>query len=196
MHNKAINFCVRGILLMIGIGLYVRMIANARSTMVGIGLILLVATMMISMESIKKKKDYIFEINSTEEKIKHMSEKEFKQYIAGLYKRLGYYVEFPNKKLAKMVDFIIRSKTTTIALKCEVNQEDGLDSIKELSDSMKEYRIKQGIFICNTNYTQEMKKYAEQNKIELIGNEELVKLVEKVVRRNVKSKQKLDTQEV
>lgn len=190
------NKITRIVLLIIAALLYWRIIFRASSVGSSVGLILLAAILLAGMESMKRKRDKIFILQSDVKELSDMNRESFAEYMAELFKRLQYYVEPIRSDKGKGSDFILRKGKQVICVRCEVESPDSLISLQELGDSVSYYRTNKSMLIANGHFNEEARSFAKQNNIQLIDRDHLVNMMNQVINQTKISNKQLKAQKV
>ncbi|MGL4345044.1 MAG: restriction endonuclease [Cellulosilyticaceae bacterium] len=174
---------IRTLLLIGAIVLGYGLVMRSQSPMESIGMIVLVALLLLSMENIKRKRAKIFETHSSLECIDEMSAVDFVAYIADLYKRIGYYIQGIKSEEDMGCDLIVSKQKEKIAIYCE-NQLDILskDAVQKVYGSMNHYHCKQGMIITNKCLDEDAMTLARDNHIKVVQRQQLMNLVAQVIR--------------
>lgn len=176
--------------------MYFEMIDHTKSLMSAIGSILLVATLLISMEMVRRKRDHIFTIKSEVKEIDEMKREDFIQYIAELFKRLGYYVRPIQWDKGKGTDLLIRKGTQIICVKCGIAGESKRSLLEQLYGSMNFYHTDKSLFITNQYMDEDERDFAKANKIKIIDRDQLVNMIGQVVKKDKLKIAELKAQEI
>lgn len=176
------NRLIRVMILIAAIIAYFALIMNSSDPITAMGKVLLVALLLMSMESIRRKRDKAFKLRSDMEKVDAMNHMEFMQYLAELYKRLGYYTAPISKEVGESCDFMIREGKVSIAVKCLTEEtEVGKHPLEHLCANMKVCGAKQGLVITNRVFDEQARIYAQHNKIKLVDRNGLISMIQKAI---------------
>lgn len=173
---------VRTLLLIGAVVLGYGLVMKSKTPVEAIGMIVLVALLLLSMENIKQKKDKIFEMHTHFEAVDEMSRTDFIAYTSHLYKRLGYYIQGIKTEDHLGCDLIISQKDQKIAVYCE-NQLDPItkDTIQKLYASKNYYHCKQCMVVTNKFLDEEAVLLANANDIKVVNREALAHLMSQVI---------------
>lgn len=189
------NRIIRILLLGIAGWLYFQFIFRSDHKLSSVTLIVVGALLLMGMESIKRKKDKVFKVQSDAKAIAEMSKENFVVYMAELFKRLDYFVEPVNSDKKKGTDLIIRKGTQVICVRCEVGRVESLAPLQEFYGSLRQYPSKKSLVVCNDYFGDEAIVFAKLNKIQVLDKRQLVKMITQVLdQTNVE--ELLETQEI
>lgn len=174
---------LRTLLLIGAVVLGYGLVLRSDSPVEAIGMIVLVALLLLSMENVKRKRDKIFETHTNLEAVDQMSKEDFVAYSSHLYKRLGYYISGIKTDEGKGIDLVISVKDKKYCVRCENEAEIiTTDMLQSLAKGMKDYHCKQCLMITNKCLDEQAIAYAQTQAIEIIDREQLVELMQKVLK--------------
>ncbi|MEG0951122.1 MAG: restriction endonuclease, partial [Niameybacter sp.] len=108
--------------------------------------ILIVALLLLGMESMRRDKEKTFILHSDMKHIKKMDQIEFVEYIASLYKRLGYFIDLIKSKEELGCDLIARKQQEVVCIKCISGIEEvGLLPLQQVYGSKNLYKANKSI---------------------------------------------------
>lgn len=113
-------------------------------------------------------------------KIKSLKPSEFEDFIAVLYNRLGYNTEKVGRSHDGGIDVIAEKNGVKYYIQCKkfITQKVSVGAVRDFYGAMFNLLASnKGIFITTNIFTTEAEKFAEDNPIELIDGNELIKLV-------------------
>lgn len=173
---------LRIIILVIALGMYFILITNSDHMIGAIFKIISVALLLVGMESVRRKGDKLYRKSSDIHIIDDMDSNKFREYIAQLYKKLGYYIQ-PNPNYKKLdYDFIIRKDRQFSIIKCFVSsQMITLAEVHPIVEMMEKNHKKSGLFVTNRNFEQDALEYLTDKNIEYVERRDLIKLIEQII---------------
>lgn len=127
-------------------------------------------------QKLNAEKIKIYDINQ----INSFSGEEFERYLKILFEQMGYKVSLTQKSKDYGVDLILEKhkKQTIVQAKC-YSHTVGISAVQEIISARKHYNIFDAIVITNNAFSREAQLLADENKVMLAGNKELVELVSK-----------------
>lgn len=159
--------------------------------------ILIVALLLLGMESVRRDREKTFLMCSDINQIKKMEQDEFVAYTANLYKRLGYFIDLLKSKDELGCDIIARKKQDIICIKCVSGTEEiGILPLQQVYGSMNLYKANKCMLITTSTYSEKAKQFAKANHVNLIDQQELLKKIMKVTNEKEATKVSSSTQEV
>lgn len=159
--------------------------------------ILIVALLLLGMESVRRDREKTFLMCSDINQIKKMEQDEFVAYTANLYKRLGYFIDLLKSKDELGCDIIVRKKQDIICIKCVSGAEEiGILPLQQVYGSMNLYKANKCMLITTGTYSEKAKQFAKANHVNLIDQQELLKKIMKVTNEKETTKVSSSTQEV
>lgn len=159
--------------------------------------ILIVALLLLGMESVRRDREKTFLMCSDINQIKKMEQDEFVAYTANLYKRLGYFIDLLKSKDELGCDIIARKKQDIICIKCVSGAEEiGILPLQQVYGSMNLYKANKCMLITTSTYSEKAKQFAKANHVNLIDQQELLKKIMKVTNEKETTKVSSSTQEV
>lgn len=159
--------------------------------------ILIVALLLLGMESVRRDREKTFLMCSDINQIKKMEQDEFVAYTANLYKRLGYFIDLLKSKDELGCDIIARKKQDIICIKCVSGAEEiGILPLQQVYGSMNLYKANKCMLITTGTYSEKAKQFAKANHVNLIDQQELLKKIMKVTNEKETTKVSSSTQEV
>ncbi|MDA3730543.1 restriction endonuclease [Niameybacter massiliensis] len=159
--------------------------------------ILIVALLLLGMESVRRDREKTFLMCSDINQIKKMEQDEFVAYTANLYKRLGYFIDLLKSKDELGCDIIAREKQDIICIKCVSGAEEiGILPLQQVYGSMNLYKANKCMLITTSTYSEKAKQFAKANHVNLIDQQELLKKIMKVTNEKEATKVSSSTQEV
>ncbi|WP_053982418.1 restriction endonuclease [Niameybacter massiliensis] len=159
--------------------------------------ILIVALLLLGMESVRRDREKTFLMCSDINQIKKMEQDEFVAYTANLYKRLGYFIDLLKSKDELGCDIIARKKQDIICIKCVSGAEEiGILPLQQVYGSMNLYKANKCMLITTGTYNEKAKQFAKANHVNLIDQQELLKKIMKVTNEKETTKVSSSTQEV
>lgn len=173
---------IRMMLLTLALGMYFLFIFKSDNIVMAIIKIMIVALLLFGMEAIRRDRDKVFIIHSDITRLKNMKNEEFVEYIAQLYKKLGYYIDPIKKEKDLGCDLIIRKNRDVICVKCmSEGEEIDLKPLQEVYGSKNLYRANKSLVVTPNTYTDKALQFAKANHITLVDQLELIKLITKAV---------------
>ena len=173
---------IRMMLLALALGMYFLFIFKSDNIVMAIIKIMIVALLLFGMEAIRRDRDKVFIIHSDITRLKNMKNEEFVEYIAQLYKKLGYYIDPIKKEKDLGCDLIIRKNRDVICVKCmSEGEEIDLKPLQEVYGSKNLYRANKSLVVTPNTYTDKALQFAKANHITLVDQLELIKLITKAV---------------
>ena len=110
-----------------------------------------------------------------------MDDREFIEYNAYLYKKLGYFMDLPKSKEDLGCDIIARKKQEVICIKCISGVETiDLLPLQQVYGSLNLYKANKGMIVTTGSFTERAKQFAKANKVDLVDQELLIKQIAKV----------------
>lgn len=169
------------ILLIASLVLYFWYIVNSTNIISALGKVLIVAFLLLGMENGRRTQERTFLDHSNEEKLRQMSERELKEYVSYLYKKLGYFIDLPKKKEGLAYSIVARKRKQVLLIRC-VSGEEPVDKpvLEEVNEAQNKYKNSQGMIVATSGFTQEAKEFAKVQGIELVDQEQLIRRLEKV----------------
>lgn len=187
---------IRIVLLTLALGMYFLFIFKSDNIVMAVIKIMIVALLLFGMEAIRRDREKVFLIHSDVTRLKSMKNDEFIEYVAQLYKKLGYYIDPIKKEKDLGCDLIIRKNRDVICVKCisEVEQV-SLEPLQEVYGSKNLYRANKSLVITPNGYTEKAKQFAKANHMVLVDQLELIKLITKAIGNKVNDVPSANTQE-
>lgn len=187
---------IRIVLLTLALGMYFLFIFKSDNIVMAVIKIMIVALLLFGMEAIRRDREKVFLIHSDVTRLKSMKNDEFIEYVAQLYKKLGYYIDPIKKEKDLGCDLIIRKNRDVICVKCisEVEQV-SLEPLQEVYGSKNLYRANKSLVITPNGYTEKAKQFARANHMVLVDQLELIKLITKAIGNKVNDVPSANTQE-
>lgn len=183
------------ILFTVAIVLYFWFILNSTNIISAFIKVGIVAFLLLGMENSRRDKEKLFLLHSDVDKLKHMDEREFIEYVSYLYKKLGYFIDLLKSKEDLGCDIVARKKQEIICIKC-ISGVDTIDllPLQQVYGSLNLYKANKGMIVTTGNFTERAKQFAKSNKLELVDQERLIKQISKAtlqkgVRRTASSTQ-------
>lgn len=177
--------------------LYFWFILRSDNIISAITKILIVALLLLGMESIRRDKEKTFLMCSDINQVKKMEQDEFVAYTASLYKRLGYFIDLLKSKDELGCDIIARKKQDVICIKCIVGTDEiDILPLQQVYGSMNLYKANKCILITAGTYSEKAKQFAKANHVELIDQQRLLKIIMKVTNEKETATISSSTQEV
>ncbi|MGL4736770.1 MAG: restriction endonuclease [Cellulosilyticaceae bacterium] len=174
---------LRTLLLVGAVVLGYGLVLRSDSPVEAIGMIILVALLLLSMENVKRKRDKLFETHTNLEAVDQMSKEDFVAYSSHLYKRLGYYISGIKTAEAKGADLVLSLKDKRYCVSCENEAEVITKAMLEsLEASMKEYHCKRCMMITSRCMNEDATAYAQEKGIEVVDRERLADFMQKVLK--------------
>ena len=190
------HISIRIFLLILAGVLYVSVIGRSATMFSAIGLILLMALLLMGMESVKRKKDKNFTIQSEMTQVSEMDRDKLILYTAQLFKRLGYYISPIPKDKDKGADLIIRKGTQVICVRCEAGAQEDILPIQKIYGSMRCYKAKKCLLVTTGYISEDVKDYAKCNHVQMIDRDHLLTMIRQVVKKEQEESEDLETQGV
>ena len=107
--------------------------------------------------------------------IDQMSGHTFEEYLATLFRRLGYRVELTSRHGDYGADLVVtKGKTRTVVQAKRWNKKIGVKAVQEAVASKGMYACDAALVVANREFTQQAQKLARANKVELWGRAMLV----------------------
>lgn len=183
-------------LLTVALILYFWFIVNSVNIIGAITKILIVALLLLGMENVRRDKEKIFILHSDIEQLKKMEQGEFVEYVANLYKSLGYFIDLLKSKDDLGCDIIARKKQDVICIKCVSGEKEvDLLPLQQVHGSLNLYKANKALLITTGSYTDKAKQFAKANHIEIIGQDKLIKQIAKVINQKTVARASSSTQE-
>lgn len=190
------NKWIRIILYVIAGALYFGLVLKSDNLVSAITKIIVVALLLLGMEAIRRDREKVFAIHSDIGQLKAMENEQFIEYIARLYKKLGYYIDLVKTNQELGCDLIARKNQDVICIKC-ISEEKEIDllPLQEIYGSKNLYKANKCLMITPHYYTIKAKQFAKANHIELVDQTALIKLINKALNGKKYSEQSTSTQE-
>lgn len=186
---------IRMVLLTLALGMYFLFIFKSDNIVMAIIKIMIVALLLFGMEAIRRDRDKVFIIHSDITRLKNMKNEEFVEYVAQLYKKLGYYIDPIKKEKDLGCDLIIRKNRDVICVKCMSEGEIDLKPLQEVYGSKNLYRANKSLVVTPNTYTDKALQFAKANHIALVDQLELIKLITKAIGSKTSELSSPNTQE-
>lgn len=172
---------IRAVFLISAIYLYFIFIIKDSTIASSVTKILLVTLLLITMEVIRKRSNNTFKEYSSLETIDIMNHQTFANYIAELYKRLGYTVTAPKDTEKNLCELVLYNAKAKYYVKCfnQLNNLDNIDleNIDKLYSGIKKTKI---IFFTNAHCTDEVRQMLSKYKITVNDRKFLMNSLEKI----------------
>ncbi len=113
--------------------------------------------------------------------LQNLSPKEFEQYIAHLFKNLGYSVEVTGRSYDGGIDVIATKNGITHYIQCKkfITSQVPVGAVRDFYGAMADKGAQaKGFFITTNKFTLEAEKFAESIPVELIDGLKLAKYIE------------------
>ncbi|MBC8580033.1 restriction endonuclease [Zhenhengia yiwuensis] len=173
---------IRVILFTIALGMYFLFILKSDNIVIAVTKIMIVALLLLGMEAIRRDREKVFLIHSDITRLKNMKNSEFMEYVAQLYKKLGYYIDPIKKDKDLGCDLIVRKNRDVICIKCISEEaEVNLEPLQAAYGSKNLYRANKSLVITPNGYTDKAKQFARANHMILVDQMELIKLITKAI---------------
>jgi restriction system protein len=118
--------------------------------------------------------------------IDKMNGKEFEQYLAVLFDKLGYQVKRTSYRGDYGADLVIQKLDEKIVVQAKrYNKKVGIKAVQEAVASKDYYRCRKAMVVTNSQYTQQAINLAQANNVELWDRKKLVKMMLAVKRDGV-----------
>lgn len=147
--------------------------------------------------SIKKKNQTaFFETRRTLDDIKHLSWKEFEEFVGSLFVKLGYDVEVTGGLADGGIDLIVKKDGRTSFVQCKKYQTSkvSLSMVRDFYGAMNSnLNFESGYFITTGIFTLEAKHFAEDKPIELIDGSKLMDYVRITESKEIPTRQSIKT---
>jgi len=112
--------------------------------------------------------------------LKGMSPKEFEEYIAELFSRLGYKTEATGRAYDKGIDVVAEKDGVKHYIQCKkfITQVVNVGNVRDFYGAIADHLATgKGYFITTNKFTLEAEKFAEDKPIELIDGQKLIKYI-------------------
>lgn len=110
--------------------------------------------------------------------IDQMTGKDFEQYLAVLFRSLGYKVQLTRASGDFGADLVLQKDGTRIVVQAKrYNKPVGVKAVQEVNAAMAHYGAVEGWVVTNTTYTQAAITLARSNKIRLFDRQNLINLI-------------------
>ncbi|MFJ8526749.1 restriction endonuclease [Bacillus sp. NPDC094106] len=107
-----------------------------------------------------------------------MQGEEFEQYLAVLFRDMGYKVETTPRSGDYGADLILEKAREVIAVQVKrYNRTVGLDAVQQVSSAIPFYNAHKGWVITNNRFSESAYTLARKNNIQLINREQLIELI-------------------
>lgn len=190
------NKWIRIVLLALAIILYFGLVLKSDNIVSAIIKVVVVALLLLGMESIRRNREKVFVLHSDIGQLKTMEDKAFIEYIAQLYKKLGYYIDLIKTDQKLGCDLVARKNQNVICIRCISEQKEiDLLPLQEVYGSKNLYKANKCIVITPHYYTDRAKQFAKGNHITLVDQTTLIKLISKALNNKKYSMQATSTQE-
>ncbi|MGL5676996.1 MAG: restriction endonuclease [Cellulosilyticaceae bacterium] len=189
------NKVLRIVILIIAAALYVQLIRGVGEPDSAIGVIIVVALLLMGMESVKRKKDANFRVQCESFDVNEMDKETFVAYIAELFKKMAYYVEPIKPEKKQGADLLLRKGKQRIAVRCEVGDVETLLPLQELYGGMAYCKSNKALVVCNKYFSDEVMKFAKLNKVQLIDKQQVISMINQVIAHE-KKEDALEVQEI
>ena len=133
------------------------------------------------IDAIKKKKEYF---SDNLETIHNLSPSAFEDFVANLYRHMGYDVKQTPYTNDGGKDAYVSKDGVTFLVECKRYAADariGRPMLQKLYAAMNEEHIKKGIFITTASYTKDALEYGKKYNIQTINGDELVNLIHQYI---------------
>lgn len=117
------------------------------------------------------------------ETIRNLTWQDFEKLVGEAFRRKGYVVtEVGGGGPDEGIDLVLIKEGKTTLVQCKNWRRDsiGVTTIRELYGVMAAHHVPLGVVVCSGTYTQDARRFAESNPIELIDGPQLLELVKTV----------------
>lgn len=155
-----------------------KLFAPAAGNIAWVSIIFLFPAIFSAAESIRKRK--LLNEQSGIESIRSLSWKEFEELVAEAYRRQGYAVkENTHAGPDGGIDVILEKGGELILVQCKQwkSYKVGVSVVREMLGLMTAHRASGGIVVTCGQFTQEARKFAAGNGVEMVEGTELVELI-------------------
>ncbi|WP_287252592.1 restriction endonuclease [Moorena sp. SIO4E2] len=116
--------------------------------------------------------------------IDKMKGREFKKFMAKLFKELGYQVRLTPASADYGADLVIEKGEIKTVVQAKRQQSTvGIKAVQEVTGAIGYYQANLGLVITNSKFTENAKKLAAKTEIELFDRDDLKKLIKKVYKQ-------------
>jgi len=113
--------------------------------------------------------------------IDNMKGREFEEYLAKLFKQLGYQVSSTKASGDYGADMVIQKGEIKAVVQAKRKQSSvGIDSVQQVAEAIPHYQAHLGIIITNSKFTEPAKNLAASNKIGLVDRDNFKKVFKTV----------------
>ncbi|WP_293117511.1 restriction endonuclease [Moorena sp. SIO4G3] len=134
-------------------------------------------SLQVQIESIE-------DIDEQLDAIDKMTGREFEEFLAKLFKQLGYQVRITKASGDYGADLIITKWNIKTVVQAKRKQSSvGIDAVQQVAAAIPHYQAHRGIVITNSKFTQNAKNLAASNKIELWDRDNFQKVFKKVYKQ-------------
>ncbi len=134
-------------------------------------------SLQVQIESIE-------DIDEQLDAIDKMTGREFEEFLAKLFKELGYQVRITKASGDYGADLIITKWNIKTVVQAKRKQSSvGIDAVQQVAAAIPHYQAHRGIVITNSKFTQNAKNLAASNKIELWDRDNFQKVFKKVYKQ-------------
>lgn len=178
---------LRVITFLLASGLIFQTFSNVEDEGTKIALIGFIALLLCSIESIRRKRETMFLLQSEAIKVGKLEKEGFVDFIADLFRRLNYFVVVIPSKEHKGADLIIRKNKMVICIRCMHQQsvsDDSLHPLQAVYGSMRYYKAKKSMVISTGYFDEAAKDYAKKNKIQLLDYTAVVGLIDRAIKQD------------
>lgn len=137
------------------------------------GLSLLLLTLPGALARFLRRQRYL---NSSLSRIDLMSGREFEEFLAAYFRRLGYRVEATPASNDYGVDLLLRDRQECLAVQAKrYSGTVGVHAVQELLSGMAYYQVERGLVISNAYFSRQAWELAEKGGVELWDRDALAK---------------------
>ncbi|NEP35012.1 MAG: restriction endonuclease [Moorea sp. SIO3B2] len=113
-----------------------------------------------------------------------MKGREFEEFLAKLFKELGYQVRLTPASADYGADLVIEKGEIKTVVQAKRQQSTvGIKAVQEVTGAIGYYQANLGLVITNSKFTENAKKLAAKTEIELFDRDDLKKLIKKVYKQ-------------
>ncbi|MDJ0795323.1 MAG: restriction endonuclease [Calothrix sp. MO_167.B12] len=118
------------------------------------------------------------DIGKLVEQIDKMTGRDFEEFLAQCFQKLGYYVKMTPVSNDFGADLIVQKNLIKSVVQAKrYNKKVGASAVQEVVSAIKYYGASEGIVITNNHFTKNAYKLAKPNKIELWDRERLIDFI-------------------
>ncbi|NEP27007.1 MAG: restriction endonuclease [Moorea sp. SIO3I6] len=126
----------------------------------------------------------IEDIDEQLDAVDKMTGREFEEFLAKLFKQLGYQVRLTKTSGDYGADLVIERGEIKAVVQAKRKQSSvGIDAVQQVAAAIAHYQANLGLVITNSKFTKNAKNLAASNKIELWDRDNLKKLFKKVYKQ-------------